>query len=185
MRRMVAALAPLLALGCVMRGAQPLPVSATQDWVGTLTFAQQSAAAGRFAAADSALAAFATRSGDSPESREALYWRGLYQLDPSNGAADRAQAIRYLDAYLGDGRTVTYRSEARVLRALASTADSLAQAAQAAQAAAEQRSTAAARAPSPREEELQKEVDRLREELDRANAEMERIKRRLTAPKRP
>ena len=184
MRPAAAALAPVLALACVMRGAQPLPVSATQDWVSTITFAQRSASAGRFGAADSALAAFAARSGDAPESREARYWRALYQLDPANGSPDRRQAIRHLDAYLGDSGTVTYRNEARVLRALAAAVDSLAQAAQVAP-AAEQRTAAATRAATPREEELQKDVQRLREELDRANAELDRIKRRLSAPKRP
>ena len=184
--RAAAALTPLLALACVMRGAQPLPVAATQDWVNTLTFAQRSASAGYFTTADSALAAFAARSGASPEAHEVRYWRALYQLDPANRSGDRRQAVRYLDAYLGNGITVTYRNEARVLRALAAAADSLAQAAQLAQAAADQRTAAAAaRAPSPREDELLKEVQRLREELDRANAELDRIKRRLTAPKRP
>jgi hypothetical protein len=184
MRGTAAALAPVLALACVMRSAQPLPVSATQDWASTLTFAQRSALAGRFAAADSALAAFAARSGRTPEAHEVHYWRALYQLDPANGAPGRTQAIRHLHVYLGDSGVVTYRNEARVLRALAVAVDSLAQVAQSAQAAEELRS-AAARPPSPREDELQKEVQRLREELERANAEMDRIKRRLTAPKRP
>jgi hypothetical protein len=185
---MRAALVPVLALalGCVMRSPQPLAVSATQDWVQTLSFAQQSVSAGRFAAADSALAAFATRSGNTPEAREVYYWRALYLLDPANRAPDPRAAVRLLDAYLGDSTVVTYRAEARVLRALAISVDSLAQAAQTAQAtAAELRSSATERTPSTREEELQKEVQRLRDSLVRANADLDRIRRRLTAPKRP
>lgn len=186
MRAAAAALVPVLTLACVMRAAQPLSISATQDWVSALSFAQQSASAGRFASADSALAAFAQRNGGSREAHEVHYWRALYQLDPANRAPDHRQAISHLDAYLVDTLVVTYRNEARVLRALAVSADSLTQVARAAEAAAaEHRTAAAARAPSPREEELTKEVQRLREELERANAELDRIKRRLSAPKRP
>lgn len=188
-RRMVPVLmlAAALAAGCV-RIPQPGVTGPTRDWLAVFATAQQAAAEGRYAEADSTLAEYADTYQASREASEATYWRAVFELDPENAGRNLSRAIEHLDAYLDDTTSRPRHLEARALRAMALTVDSLARAAEAAHAEADSLRGIVAVAPpraSPREEELTKEVQRLKEQLDKTNAELDLIKRRLSAPRRP
>lgn len=146
-----------------------LPVE--PPWVGTLAAVQAAVDSGRFAAADSMLAAFERLEPDSPDASESAFWRAMLQADPRNPAFAPADARRGIEAYLATA-TPRRRTEASVMLRILALSDSL----RAAQAA--QRSAADAR-DRVRDEEVQK----LRDDLQRTQAELDRIKRRLGSPK--
>jgi hypothetical protein len=187
-RRILAAAACALVAGaCVRPPAASLPAPAS-DWVEVLSFAQTAAAARDYAGADSALAAFARRRADTPEAREAAFWRAVINLDPRNPERDAVVARTALERYVSDTAAGwPHGPQARALLSLVTAADSLDGAARLARAAADSVREAPAEPPksSAREEELQKEVQRLKEQLERTNAELDLIRKRLTAPRRP
>jgi hypothetical protein len=138
---------------------------------------------GRFAAADSLLAEFMSDRWGTWEAREAAYLRAVHLLDPENSQASPRDALPLLELYLADTALVTHTGTARALWALATRQDSLRLALLEASARPDTVVQTPARpSPSPREEELQREVTRLKEQLEQTTAELERIKRRLTTP---
>lgn len=171
---------------------QPRPM---REWPATLQAAKEAARQGRYAEADSTLARFATRNAGSYEAREAAYWRALFLVDPANGQASSADAVRAINDYFAGGSTADAYDEASVLRRVVLYTDSLtrslAQARQLiaeAQEAAADPSPPAAAAPTPQPDRrearvnrnLVEEVRRLRDELSKANQELERVRKRLS-----
>ena len=154
------------------RLADPIPAGRT-EWMPLLLQATQEAAAGRYAVADKLLADFSVRYPASTEAADAMYWRALYKLDPSNGASVPRDAAALLDGYLASG-SASRRTEAQTLRRVATVLDA--------------RATATPASPTKldvvkvEDKAKDEEILRLKEELGKANAELERIKRRL-APK--
>ena len=153
--------------------AEPSPTPRS-EWNAWLLQASQEASAGNFSVADRLLADYSSRFPATPEAGEAMYWRALYKLDPSNSATAPKEAAVLLDGYLASG-TPVHRAEAQTLRRVATSLE-----------AAKSTTTTAA----PKTEVVKvddkaqaEEVTRLRDELARANAELERIKRRLAQPK--
>ena len=154
------------------RLAEPVPAGRT-EWTSWLLQASQEAAAGRYAVADKLLADFTLRFPASPEAADAMYWRALYKLDPSNGSAAPHDAAVLLDGYLASG-TAARRTEAQTLRRVAGVLDARAVAA----------STTPVKADVVKVDDRARdeEIQRLKDELAKANAELERIKRRLAKP---
>lgn len=140
-------------------------------WVGTLAAAQTAADSGRFATADSILAAFERSEPDSPDASESAFWRAMLRADPRNPAFAPADARAALDAYLVTPNP-RRRTEATVMLRMLALSDSIRALHTTQRSAAEARDRA-------REEEMQK----LRDDLQRTQAELDRIKRRLGPPK--
>jgi hypothetical protein len=173
----------------------PGPPSAERAWRPTLASAQGFAARGEFAAADSALAAFATRYPGSSQALETDYWRSVYRLDPGNRDLSIEVAMVSLDGYLADTRVHEHTAEARTLRRIAGELDRLnrlagnaltqqnkdASAVPSARVGGNDPTTQPAK-PSADAQAAADEIKRLKEELAKANAELERIRRRLAQP---
>jgi hypothetical protein len=154
----------------------PAPSSASSDWTASLAQASQEVQSNRYAVADRLLADFVARYPNSPEALESSYWRALFKLDPANPATAPHEAGVLLDGYLATPAAGAHRTEAAVLRRVASSLEPR----PALTAAAPAAPPGAARADDKaRDDELQ----RLKDELAKANAELERIKRRLAQPK--
>jgi outer membrane protein assembly factor BamD (BamD/ComL family) len=186
-----------MASGCVSfhRPVSMLPAPVRQ-WPATLAQAQASAARGDFDQADSVLAEFATAYPGTSETLEAVYWRALFRMDPSNHAESMPAAMAALDAYLADHRPRPHVAEATTLRRLAGQIDGLNRLAAAT--VAEPKEGAAAPVPKTAAGDLrtetaksadvqanEAEIRRLKDELAKANAELDRIKRRLAQPPPP
>jgi hypothetical protein len=168
----------------------------TREWPATLELARNQALVGRFGAADTTLADFATRFPGSNEALETAYWRALFALDPTNKQTSAQNATALLDGYLGDMRPRAHVAEATTIRRVAAQVDALtklaanamaqANAANASAANAKAQATDAnARAETAKGEVTSSqdaEVKRLKDELAKANAELDRIKKRLSQP---
>ena len=170
-----------------------------RDWDNELLLARVRAAEGKFAAADTILARFATEHPNTRQASETAYWRALFDLDPSNHGASFPSAISSLDAYLSESGPREHAAEAATLRRIAGHMDELNKLA--ATALAEARDTSAATKVTatdiraevkppvagdvglPTAADL--EIKRLKDELAKANAELERIRRRLAQPPPP
>jgi hypothetical protein len=195
---------PALALlGAAVACAEPpafLRPAPARAWPNTLKYAQHSADQGQYAAADSALTAFARRFPASQEAGESEYWRALFALDPRNGQHSAADAIAAIDAYFAAPSPRTHDAEAAVLartatllvvlrhttEQAASTADSARTLADSALNLAD----SARVAHALRDRYTNAEVLRLRDSLEKVlvelaqtNQELDRIKRRLVEPK--
>jgi hypothetical protein len=178
-KRLLAVIAVVVA-ACVRPGA---PSSGADDWAGTLTSANVAAHQGRYAAADSLLGRYMSERWGTWEAREAAYWRAVYLLDPQNPHASPRDALPLLELYLSDTSLVTHTQAARALWALATRQDSLRLALLEASARPDTVVQAVPQqTPTPREQELQREVAKLKEQLEQTTAELERIRRRLTTP---
>jgi len=169
------------------------------EWRAARSAADRAAADGRYDEADSLLARFAREHGPTPESREALYWRALYRLDPSNPNTSPGEAVHLLDAYLADSAPPR-ALEATLVRRAALAADSLEKQVTALRAAID---AATGREESGREAGVrdraerdrgdrsrEQELQRLRDELAAARTELastkeelDRIKKRLATPR--
>jgi hypothetical protein len=171
------------------------PPPADRAWRPTLAIAQGYAARGEFAAADSTLAAFATRYPGSAQALETGYWRSVYRLDPGNRDLSIETAMASLDGYLADTRAHEHTAEARTLRRIAGELDRLNRLAGNALAQQNKDATAAPvtrvganepgaqpAKPGSDAQAAADEIKRLKEELAKANAELERIRRRLAQP---
>jgi hypothetical protein len=174
-----AALAALTLSACAT-----LPRSAPESpnpeaWGALLTTTDSLANAGRHAAVDSTLVAFAQRHPGTRAAEEVLFWRALYKLDPRSSAATRAEGRALMDSYLASETTAWYRGQANVLRHLAREIVLAEQAA--GQAAGD--TTVVISDTSPAGIAARDRVIRTqRSEIARLNAELERIKRRLATP---
>jgi hypothetical protein len=150
-----------------------------EAWGALLNTTDYLANAGRHAAADSTLSAFATRHPGTRAAEEVLFWRALYKLDPRSSAATRAEGRALLDSYLASEKTAWYRGQANVLRHLAREivlAEQVASQASGDTTIVITDTSAAGIAARDRVIRTQ------RAEIARLNAELERIKRRLAAP---
>jgi len=165
-------------------------------WTSALTFAQQSAAVGRYDEADSALVSFARHYPSSDDAVETTYWRAVFRMDPSNQHASLTAAMAGLDGYLADRRPRAHVSEATVIRrvagqleamnhlaanAMTQAKDAQTTASNAKAQAADARADAAKAAEQPATNSAD-EIKRLKDELAKANAELERIRKRLQPP---
>jgi len=168
----------LLAIGACITVRTPsfLASAPRREWAEVLDLAQRRAAEGRFDAADSVLAVFASRYAGTREALETSYWRALYKLDPTNRAQSVATALVFLDAYVADDRPRDHASEAVSLRRLVGQVEALAKSGGA---VAQKEQTRGGETTA-----TDAEVKRLRDELAKANAELERIRRRLMQPPR-
>lgn len=173
---------------------EPAPA---RDWKTTLDAARTDAAAGRFAAADSLLAAYDGHYAGTPQAVETRYWRAVFDLDPTNALGSPTTALSLLDAYIGDPSAGTHMDEARSLRGVAFALDSLRRYAAAVSDALQSSTTtnAASHVSESRGEVTNgttktaeadaDEIKRLKDELAKANDELDRIKKRLAAPAKP
>ena len=186
----------VLSTACIhlLPSTRPAPA---EEWQAALAIAQGDAAAGRFEAADSTLAAYAARFPGEPEALETAYWRALYKMDPSNHAASIPTAMASLDGYLADRRPRQHVSEATTLRRVAGQIDGLNKLAASAMAQANVASANASSAKAVAAADAAKaaeaggnvsqdaEIKHLKDELAKANAELERIRKRLASPPPP
>lgn len=170
--------------------------SIERDWDNTLFLARVRVAEGKFAAADTILARFATEYPDTRQASETAYWRALFALDPSNHGTSFRNAIWSLDAYLSESGPHEHAAEAATLRRIAGHMDELNKLAASALAEARDTSAAARVTPTDIRAEIKPpvagdvglptaadvEIKRLKDELAKANAELERIRRRLAQP---
>ena len=173
-RRWCAVIAALAVTACgtsQTRLADPMPAGRT-EWTPLLLQAAQEAGAGRYGPADKILADYAVRYPASAEATEAMYWRALYKIDPSNQTGGPKDAGVLLDGYLASGATV-HRTEVQTLRRLAS--------------ALETRVAAPTKVEvvKPDDKARDEEIQRLKDELTKATSELDRIKRRLALPTKP
>ena len=179
-----AALVLALVAGCRGAAAPPAVVAPlpepTNAWPAALATVQELVANGRHAEADSTLAGFSAQHAGTPASTEALYWRALVRLDPSNEGATPRDALAALDAYLAGGTSLPHYQEALVLRRTASLLDG----ARRVPTLAGPDTTPAVVVPVPPERlrATQDTIRALREELARTQAELERFRRRLRPP---
>jgi hypothetical protein len=153
-------------------------------WTTTLDSAQRLAADSQFAAADSLLRMFAQGAPGSLGAQEAVFWHGVFLLEPANTSRSAHEAAAAFDGYLATPGPLPHRSEAAVLRRTAHVIDSLTQ------------SRAMDSVPpmnlvvsddssksTAREQELAKTVKQLQDSLNKTTAELERIKKRLSTGK--
>ena len=165
-----------LVLGACATLSRSAPGSPSpEEWGALLNTTDLMANAGRHAAADSTLRAFAAAHPGTRAAEETLFWRALYKMDPRSSAATRAEGRALMDEYAASSRTSWYRGQANVLRHLAR------EISDAEQSVADSTivpgdTTAGGIAARDRVIRTQ------RAEIARLNAELERIKRRLAAP---
>jgi hypothetical protein len=186
-----------LSTGCIsVHRPRFMEPSIERDWDNTLFLARVRASEGKFAAADSILARFATEYPGTRQASETAYWRALYDLDPSNHGASFRSAISSLDAYLSESGPHEHAAEAATLRRIAGHMDELNKLAASALAEAKDTSAAARVTATDIRAEVKPpaagdvglptaadvEIKRLKDELAKANAELERIRRRLAQP---
>ncbi|MDQ6828104.1 MAG: hypothetical protein M3081_04480 [Gemmatimonadota bacterium] len=162
-------------VACARGGTIETPVTApaatySSDYPSIVAAAYRSALAGRFGDADTALSNYVKRHPASPESRDASYWRALFNLDPANKTGSTQRATEQLDRYLADSALANHRAEALILRRLAADIETM-------QAALE-RARATPTTPT-RDPDLGRENLRLRDELEKTSAELERVRKRL------
>ena len=181
LRAAATALAGLALAACVSRPPflRPAPQRAWADtWVRT----RQAADSGRWADADSLLAAFVRSYPRAPEAAEATWWRALYLLDPANPHGAPRESARLLEHYLATGGDLRHASEATTLHRTALALDSVGSAAQAAAAAATAAAESTKAVTAAREKQSAEELQKAKDELARTQAELDRIKKRLAKP---
>jgi hypothetical protein len=171
-----------IAIGCSHPHAEaPAPVDSA--WTTTLDSAQRLAADSQFASADTLLAMFAQGSPGSIGAQEAVFWRGVFLLEPANKIGSVHDATAALDGYLASPGHLPHRSEAVVLRRTAQLIDSLTQSRSMDSVPAMNLIVSDSSRDSAREQEMAKMVKLLQDSLNKTNAELERIKKRLSTGK--
>jgi hypothetical protein len=177
--RAAVVLAALICAGCAsLHSRGP---SAQTDWNATLAEARVAADSGKYDTADKSLSDFIALHKGSPEATEAIFWRGLFKVDPNNKTGSLSAGISSFDAYLAGNPTGGYQSVAVVLRRTAVLAQSLKLAATVAQ-----QTTSPTTVVPPDKDAMKsrdEEIASLRDQLAKVNAELERIKKRLANPK--
>jgi hypothetical protein len=159
----------------MIHNAPALPDPRT-EWATAQEQADREVLSGRFGVADRVLAEFAERHPSTNEGYEAILWRALYKLDPTNATATPRDAEVLIDTYLAASLAVPHRGAATTLRRIAAALERPAPAAVASTSNASTPTTATDKSKDD-------EVARLKDELAKANAELERIKRRVATPK--
>lgn len=182
--------AALVSSGCAgLQHVNTLP-AADRHWPGTIATAQERAGRGDFDAADSLLSQFAREHSGSHLALEAVFWQGVFRLDPSNRNGSLSAGLAALDTYLADPRPHDHAMEALTLRRVGAQLDAANRLAASASVAAHETApnqpsrpgTEARPEQRPPDATADAEIKRLKDELAKANAELERIKRRLAQP---
>lgn len=173
----------VIALGCARPHAAAMTPVDTR-WAETLDSAQRLAAEAQYASADSLLAAFSRNEPGSLGAHEAIFWHGVFLLDPANKSGSRHEATSAFEGYLSSTEPLPHRTEAMVLRHTARILDSLSQSRSmdsvpAMHLVVSDDSTKT----TAREQEMAKTVQALQDSLNKTTAELERIKKRLSAGK--
>lgn len=176
-----------LTVACARPRAES-PSPADIAWQRTLDSAQHLAAAAQYGSADSLLALFARNEPGSSGAREAIFWHGVFLLEPANTSARLHDAVAAFSGYLSQGGALPHRTEALVLKRATLVMDSLSQLRSMDSVPAmhlvvsddSSKSTA-------REQDMAKAVKLLQDSLNKTTAELERIKKRLstTPPGKP
>lgn len=159
------------------------PSPAASVWTSTLDSARKLAASSQYGAADTLLAMYALSTQGSAGANEALFWRGVFLLEPANDSGSVRAAAETFDSYLASGAS-EHRAEATALQRTTRLIDSLSQ------------SRAMDSVPamhlvvsddssktSAREAETAKTVKTLQDSLNKTTTELERIKKRLSTGK--
>jgi hypothetical protein len=177
-----------LALGACAQ----LPVanpSVQSDWDRTLYYARKDVDAGNYFAADRLIDEYVRVHPDSRDSKEIMFWKAAYTLDPANERGSLASGIAALDQYLAStDSTGIYRNEALVLRRTAVTAQGVAVGSGTGPptpSAAPAGTDTVVVVSRTRDEEIAALKDQLakaKEELAKVSAELDRIKKRLANP---
>lgn len=179
MKRVAIALIAFASAGCASLHSRGPSVQT--EWNATLAAARMAADSGKYDAADKSLTDFIALHKGSPAATEAVFWRGLFKVDPNNKNGSLSAGISSFDAYLAGNPTDGYQSIAVVLRRTAVLAQSLKLAATVAQ-----QTTSPTTAVTPDKDAMKsrdEEIASLRDQLAKVNAELERIKKRLANPK--
>lgn len=176
--------ASLLAVALLSGACAHLPHSSPTvrgEWDATLANARVLADSGKYDAADKALADFIALHNGSHEATEAIFWRGVYKVDPNNKNGSLSAGISSLDVYLASDSAIWHTSVAKVLRRTAALAQSL----KLASTTAQQATTGGATVVPDKDamKSRDEEIASLRDQLARVNAELDRIKKRLANPK--
>jgi hypothetical protein len=166
--------------------------AAERSWPATLATAQQLAAEGDPASADTLLTRFAAAHPGSIPATETLYWRAIYRLDGPFGTGGARDAVNFLSQYLSFSGKAIHRDDAYALRTVAdqivrlntlvdlatgrSTAANT-NAADLAGRAAEARGDLRSALAEIQTQDT--DIKRLKDDLAKANAELDRIKKRL------
>ncbi len=178
--RTITALLAVLTLSACATAPRAGPESPSPEvWGALLNRTDSLANAGRHAAADSALRAFAASYPGTRAAEEVTFWRALYKLDPRSSAATRAEGRALLESYLASDKTAWYRGQANVLRHLAR---ELVLAEQAAAQASGDTTIVITDTSAAGIAARDRVIRTQRAEIARLNAELERIKRRLATP---
>lgn len=177
MKRASLFLAVLFSAGCAH--IQHSAPTVRDEWDRTLATARQAADSGKYDAADRTLADFIALHPGKHESTEALFWRGLFKVDPSNKNGSLSAGISSLDVYLASDSATWHTSVAKVLRRTAALAQSL----KLAPTSAAQTTTVTTTPDKDAMKSRDEEIASLRDQLAKVNAELDRIKKRLANPK--
>jgi hypothetical protein len=172
-------------MGCAHPHAHA-PAPADAAWAVTLDSAQRLAANSQYAEADSILAMFAEGSQGTAGAREAIFWHGVFLLDPANKSGSAREASKAFDAYLAASDSLPHRAEALVLQRTTRVIDSLSQSRTMDSLPSVHLVVADDSSKTAREQEMAKTVKALQDSLNKTTAELERIKKRLsTSPGKP
>ncbi len=199
--RVASAVLVLASAGCITIQTPAFVAPApARTWPSTLAAAQGQATAGKFDAADSLLASFATRYPGTGEALETAYWRAMFKMDPSNPHASLVTSMALLDGYLADPRQRAHVAEATTVRRAVAQLDGLTKLAANAMSQARNATTSAVataaklqlldakaqtgdtKSAADVSASADAEIKRLKDELAKANAELERIRKRLAQP---
>jgi hypothetical protein len=174
----------LLAGGALIVGcAHPhsdTPAPADSAWAVTLDSAQRLVADSQYAQADSILAMFAQGSQGTAGAREAIFWHGVFLLDPANKNASPHEAAKAFDSYLTAPDPLPHRAEALVLQRTTHVIDSLSQSRTMDSVPFVHLVVAEDSSKTAREQEMAKTVKTLQDSLNKTTAELDRIKKRLS-----
>lgn len=178
MKRASLLLSVLFSAGCAH--IQHSAPTVRDEWDRTLAAARQAADSGKYDAADRALADFIALHPGKHESAEAIFWRGLFKVDPNNKNGSLSAGITSFDVYLASDLATWHTSVAKVLRRTAALAQSL----KLASTNAAQTTTVTTMPPDKDAmKSRDEEIASLRDQLAKVNAELDRIKKRLANPK--
>lgn len=169
----------VVGIACGRGGGGVRPAPASEAWAAAISSARELADSGRFARADSVLAAYASAYTQAGEAREAQFFRALFKADPSNRESSARDALALFDAYLAGGTSLPRYAEARVIFRTLQLIETLRDAPRVARSPAERASASPPPISEGRDRPRDEEILRLQAQLDSARQELDRIKRRL------
>ncbi|MBK5187933.1 MAG: hypothetical protein JJD97_06780 [Gemmatimonadaceae bacterium] len=152
-------------------------------WSAALDSAQRLASDSQYASADSLLSSFALGAPESTGAQEAVFWHGVFLLEPAYKNGGAHAAAEAFDRYLISGASA-HRTEALALQRASRVIDSLSKSRTMDSVPPMHLvvSDDSAKATA-REAELTKSLKTLQDSLNKTTAELERIKKRLSTGK--